>query len=57
LFPSRNDEDEKKQRNLLYVACTRAMDNLNIFVEPGKNTILQDLIGSLESISIKTDIF
>ncbi len=47
-FPPKNEEDEKKQRNLLYVACTRAMDNLNIFVDPGKSSVLQDLIDSLD---------
>jgi AAA domain-containing protein/UvrD-like helicase family protein/uncharacterized protein DUF1810 len=56
MFPSRNDEDEKKQKNLLYVACTRAMDNLNIFVDPGKSQVLQDLIDSMESKSIESVI-
>jgi len=48
LYPSKNEEDEKKQRNLLYVACTRAMDNLNIFVDPDKNPVLKDLVESFE---------
>ncbi|MCK5673347.1 MAG: UvrD-helicase domain-containing protein, partial [Spirochaetales bacterium] len=48
LYPPKNEEEEKKQRNLLYVACTRAMDNLNIFVDPGKNPVLNDLVESFE---------
>ncbi len=48
LYPPKNGEDEKKQRNLLYVACTRAMDNLNIFVDPGKISVLKDLVESFE---------
>ena len=48
LFQPKSEEDEKKQRNLLYVAVTRAMDNLNIFINAEKNSVLQDLIESLE---------
>ncbi len=47
-FPPKNEEDEQKQRNLLYVACTRAMDNLNIFVDPGNSPVLKDLVESFE---------
>ena len=47
MFAPKNEEDEKKQRNLLYVAVTRAMDNLNIFMDPEKSAILKDLMESL----------
>ena len=47
MFAPKNEDDEKKQRNLLYVAVTRAMDNLNIFMDPEKSTILKDLMESL----------
>ena len=47
MFAPKNEEDEKKQRNLLYVAVTRAMDNLNIFMDPEKSAILKDLQESL----------
>lgn len=48
LYPPKTEDDEKKQRNLLYVAVTRAMDNLNIFVNPEKNPILKELVDSLD---------
>lgn len=48
LFQLKSEEDEKKQRNLLYVAVTRAMDNLNTFVNAEKNSVLQGLLDSLE---------
>lgn len=47
-FPPKNEEEEQKQRNLLYVACTRAMDNLNVFVDPGNSLVLKDLVESFE---------
>lgn len=48
-YPPKTEDDEKKQRNLLYVAITRAMDNLNIFVNPEKNPVLQELVDCLDA--------
>lgn len=40
---------ERLVRNLIYVGLTRAMENLSVFVSPGDDPVLQDLVTALRA--------
>jgi DNA helicase IV len=40
---------ERLVRNLIYVGLTRAMENLSVFVSPGSDPVLQDLVAAIRA--------
>jgi len=55
-LPTAGEFDEKSAdslaRNLIYVAMTRAMDNLNVFVmEEAKERALTELVGAMNGLA------
>ena len=55
-LPAGGEYDEKSSdaldRNLLYVAMTRAMDNLNVFVmEEPRERAVQELVGAIDGLA------
>lgn len=42
-----DEATDRLLRNLLYVGLTRAMENLNVFVTPGDDPVLNDLCRAL----------
>lgn len=57
LYPPKDALDEKKLRNLIYVGMTRAMDNLNVFMESAdESTILGDLANCVSNDGSGTEV-